>query len=127
MAITYATLDATYPIEQSPCSTNGAPNHENQCAIRVGICLAGAGVPLGSFGGARCWSGHSRDHTLRAEELATWLINPTRVRLFKDGVFTRTLRPRNATIGASSYADRKGIALFKNFWGTGNQGDHIDL
>jgi len=28
---------------------------------------------------------------------------------------------------SQSYSGLRGIVVFRNFWGTGNQGDHIDL
>ena len=42
----------------------------NQCAIRMGIALSGAGVDLRNFGGARCYPGlkHQPKHTLRAQD-----------------------------------------------------------
>ncbi len=55
-------------------------------------------------------------HVLRAEELAQWI---EKQKLF--GV------PSKLTKVKSSDYKKKGVVLFRNFWGAGNQGDHIDL
>jgi hypothetical protein len=39
-------------------------------------------------------------------------------------LFGSATKSKNAK---STNYKKKGIALFKNFWGAGNQGDHIDL
>lgn len=36
-------------------------------------------------------------------------------------------RTRRATVAPQQFAGRRGIVLCKNFWGPGQQGDHIDL
>ena len=51
----------------------GFPVFGNQCAIRMGVALSGAGLSLASFHGAKCWIKHSPRHILRAQELANWL------------------------------------------------------
>ncbi len=113
------------PILLDPCSTAGKKNYDNQCAIRFGICLANAGISLASFRGACCWHGHGRTHFLRAEELMHWLNS-------KDAQFIGTaeiyLRDRNGKQkSAGNFKGRRGIVVCRNFWGQGNQGDHIDL
>ena len=104
----------------NPCTTDGSINFENQCAIRMGVCLSKAGVPLSSFSGAKCYPGHkhNQSHILRAEELASWMKkNP--------GFFGSAEIKRN--VKSTDYAGKKGIIFLMNFWGAGNQGDHIDL
>ncbi len=103
--------------EHSPCSrADGTPNFENQCAIRMGVALKDGGFPLGGFRGARCWYGHR--HILRAQELANWL--KTQVPLLG-----KVEVKSKAT--ADDFAGRTGVIFFRDFWGPGNQGDHIDL
>lgn len=103
-----------------PCSTYGESNFKDQCAIRMGVCLQKANIPLSSFKGARCYPGHNHNqsHILRAEELANWLKRQIHY-------FGKVDIRRNVT--AAQYADKTGIALFRNFYGGNNQGDHIDL
>src|SRR4051794_16440824 len=126
MPIEFATLTASYPTDHDPCSKDGTRNFANQCAIRMGVCLAGAGLDLRGFHGARCWYRHGDRHILRAQELADWLRGDARVRAFKSGAFDRTRRER-VPIADTGYSGRQGIMFFQNFWGAGNQGDHIDL
>lgn len=119
MALSFGALWDNHPSTRGndhPCSTNGASNFRNQCAICLGIALEGCGVSLKSFRGARCWYGHG--HVLRAEELADWLRNGTVVFGVPD-IARSTSYAR--------YSTRSGIVFFRNFYGPGNQGDHIDL
>lgn len=110
--------------EKYPCKDkNGKPSFENQCAIRMGVCLERSGVNLKSFSGERCWHNHNPKHILRAEDLAEWL------KFYKHQFGTLNLYK-----GIGAYRDaleymklKKGIVFFRNFWGPGNQGDHIDL
>ena len=107
-----------YPIESAPCHTDGDPNFENQCAIRLGVALQDGGFSLAAFGGARCWHNHGSRHTLRAEELAGWMKS-------KPDQYGPVTIYRN--VDANSFLGRRGIMFCRNFWGPGNQGDHIDL
>ncbi|WP_250654699.1 type VI secretion system amidase effector protein Tae4 [Alkalimarinus coralli] len=119
MSVSFGFLWANHPANNGfdePCATNGVGNFENQCAIRMGVALSASGVSLSSFRSAKCWHGH-KNHVLRAQELADWLA-------FGGGSFGRPAIHKSAK--ASSFIN-SGIVFFKNFWGRGNQGDHIDL
>lgn len=121
MPVNFNDLWNAYPADNSPCQNSaGAPNFDNQCAIRMGLCLIGAGVNLSSCRAVRCWHGHGRLHILRAQELADWLTERQARREFG----AVEIRSR-ATY--TVYHGRNGIAFFRNFYGSGNQGDHIDL
>ncbi len=113
------------PVVIEPCTTKGVSNYDNQCAIRFGVCLANSGISLASFRGACCWHRHGRTHFLRAEELMQWLNT-------KDANFVGyadiSKRDKNGKQKSSTdYKGRRGIVVCRNFWGPGNQGDHIDL
>jgi hypothetical protein len=119
MAFTFETLWNAYPQDFSPCQdANEIPQFGNQCAIRVGLSLIDGGADVSGFPGVRCWHGHSGRHILRGEELAAWM----------DG---EKLQFGQADIrvnsDASTYLGLRGIIFCRNFWGPGNQGDHIDL
>jgi hypothetical protein len=123
--LTFTQLLEHYPAEHSPCQNSaGHPNFGNQCAIRMGVCLGDAGVDLRSFRGVRCWHGHSPRHILRAQELADWLKTQTRVFGTPE---IRRRRSRTPAADEHAFSGRNGIILCQNFWGAGNQGDHIDL
>jgi hypothetical protein len=108
-----------YPESSSPCSDgSGAPNFENQCAIRVGLALVNGGIDTTTFHGAKCWYHRNLKHFLRGEELAAWMQ-------LEPDIFGRVEIRRRAT--PDHYTGRKGIIFCRNFWGPGNQGDHIDL
>ena len=106
-----------------PCSTeSGAKNFENQCAIRMGVCLERSGFDLSKFPVAHCWH-HEKSlrHILRAEELANALKNfSLSEKIRKPIVF-------EGSEGFSKISGKKGIIFFKDYYGTNNSGDHIDL
>lgn len=109
------------PPERSPCrDAAGNPNFENQCAIRLSVAFIAAGISLATFRGAFCWHGHGRTHILRVEELGSWMHSQPRT-------FGRRERVRGTAATATRFAGRTGIIMCRNFWGRGNQGDHIDL
>ena len=111
------------PPESHPCHDSKGNVHaalENQCAIRLGLALQGAGVKTESVPGARCWNGHSRKHILRVLDLVPWIEkNATTIGCKKKTV--------HKGVTYSDFAGKKGIAYFQNFYGRNNQGDHIDL
>jgi hypothetical protein len=122
MPVAFRTLSNAYPTDRTPChNANSRSNFPHQCAIRMGLCLADAGVDLSSCHAVRCWYGHGRRHILRAEELAHWLASPAG--RFAIGVS----ETRRSNVNHSDYLGRTGIVFFQNFWGPGNQSDHIDL
>jgi hypothetical protein len=103
-----------------PCMVDDVPAFDNQCAIRMGICLEKAGLDLSGFKGARCWHNHKPKHILRAEELANWLrvkLGPSKLTVFKgkDVYLTAQKEMRLKT----------GIVFFKDAFSGGV--DHIDL
>lgn len=106
-----------------PCQ--GKTYFENQCVIRLGIAMAGAGISLASYKGAFCWNGHGRHHPLRVEQMKLWLNSDqvTFVPYAEKSVRTK----RGVQNSYHAYVGRKGIVAFLDFWGAGNSGDHIDL
>ncbi len=65
-----------HPYSDTPCDTT---YFRDQCAIRFGVALEGAGANLASFPGAKYYPGlkHSPKYVLRAQELANWLKTQT--------------------------------------------------
>ena len=128
MPVSFQTLWRNHPRNRtpavdSPCvDAKGSPAYQNQCAIRISVCLHASGVGLGSFRGAMCWHNHGRRHILRAEQMGAWLRTS---RIFGE-THVRQQAPR-ASLSSAAYSSLRGIILFRNFWGRGNQGDHIDL
>lgn len=124
----FKTLWANHPANATPpdiypcASTTGSPNFENQCAIRLGMALARSGVSLSSYTGAFCWHKHGKEHPLRVNDMYKWL-NASRFA----GKVEITKRSGGKPISHSDYLGRTGIVMWVNFWGTNNQGDHIDL
>jgi len=104
--------------EVFPCrDVHDMPNFDNQCAILMGTCLLRSDL-LRGYDKATCWYRGHKGHTLRARELADWMRR-------RSERFGRVEVRRNVSWGA--YKGRTGVVCFHNFWGVGNQGDHIDL
>lgn len=125
--ITFAELWNAYPNEAAPCKNpkTGDAAFSDECAIRVGTCLATAGITNKSFTGARCWyEGHPRSHMLRAEEVANWLL----LRPFAGCPKPTDITGKNWQAAAKG---RTGIVFFKDYWRRDSEkqptGDHIDL
>ncbi len=104
--------------ETFPCrDTEGNPHFGNQCAILMGTCLLRSNL-LQGYDKTTCWYSGHKGHTLRAREVADWMRrNP--------GRFGAVEVRSNVSWGA--FVGRTGFVCFHNFWGEGNQGDHIDL
>jgi hypothetical protein len=111
-----------------PCSSE----YQNQCAIRMGQSIHGAGVNMQDFQGARCgFADHQPRHVLRARELASWIKrNPA--------IFGVPLEIRKDSQTSQDFYEmakghvsgRTGIIYFEDFWapdGVNRTGDHIDL
>ena len=104
-----------------PCSTNGKKNFDNQCAIRMGECFEKAGISTKSWPVRRCWQHRGTgSHILAAEELANALT-----RVIVPGM--RKVEKYPGKDGFDKIKNRRGVIFFKDFWGPGMQGDHIDL
>lgn len=106
-------------LDDAPCKVNGRRAFENQCAIRLGDALINSAVDISTFKGVRCWHNHTPGHILRAEELANWLTSAF-------SPFRRVLK-FPAKEGFSNINGKTRIIFFKDFYGPGNTGDHIDL
>lgn len=113
------------PAVIEPCSTNGTSNHANQCVIRLGISMTQSGISLASYRGVCCWSRHGRTHPLRVEQMKLWLNSNDAYFVPYAKVSKRDKRGHQNSHHA--YSGRRGIVACLNFWGAGNQGDHIDL
>ena len=134
--VTFNELWGAHPTingEQFPCRTLGFPNFENQCAIRMGVCLKDAGIPASSIRGAiTCGqaklTNHAQDHMhfIRAKELANAL---RRASIPGVGSVHSLQTPQDF---ANELNGRKGIIFFNGYWWRSTDtsrptGDHIDL
>jgi hypothetical protein len=102
-----------HPYPGDPCDK---ATFTNQCAIRMGVALAGAGLSLGTFRGAKCWLRHTPRHILRAQELANWLVGQTTA--------VGTVTKYKTKVSNVDFAGKKGIVFIKDGWGAT---DHIDV
>lgn len=100
--------------------------YENQCAINLSAALMRSGVDMKSFSGTWSWEKNKPKYAIRAQELADWLASgaarlPSRLEKFEAKEAFGRIKDKRGMTG------RTGIVFFKNYWGTGAQGDHIDL
>lgn len=116
--VKFLDLWKSHPYPNKPCDDETFPN---QCAIRMGVALEGAGVDTNGFDemypDRRCYSGfdHSPKHILAAQELANWLKKDS-------SIFGKPQTYTGAT--SKEFKGIKGIVFIKNGWGAT---DHIDL
>lgn len=102
-----------HPYPNTPCDTALFPN---QCAIRMGVALAGAGVNMATFGGAKCWVPHKPRHILRAQELANWMTTQT-ITFGKVAKFKKK-------VTSDDFAGKTGVVFIQDGWAST---DHIDV
>jgi hypothetical protein len=118
---TFATLWSNHPTVKGEPPLLDKKVYENQCAINLSAALMRSGVSMKSYGGAWSWQKDKPKYAIRAQELANWLCTPA----------MSPLATRVQKFGGQDVFDRidlnTGIVFFQNYWGPGNQGDHIDL
>lgn len=104
-----------HPYPDWPCDKK---IFENQCAIRMGVALNGAGLSTATFPGVKCYPNlkHSPKHILRAQELANWLATQT--------VGVGTVKKYLKKVTSADFKGKKGIVFIKDGWGAT---DHIDV
>lgn len=94
--------------------------YENQCAINLSAALMRSGIQLTGFGGALSWQKGAPKYAIRAQELADWLQTTfPRVPMKCEKVAPKEF--------SAKLSQKRGIIFFQNYWGSGKQGDHIDL
>lgn len=65
------------------------------------------------------WQKDKPKYAIRAQELADWLA--------RLGAVPSRVEKLSAKEAFDKISDRRGIIFFQNYWGAGQQGDHIDL
>lgn len=135
MKPSFKTLWDSYPanprdldgVEKYPCRYPDDPGRyafDNQCAIRVGLALDRAGMDFRQYRGAKCWFKGHNGHILRAQELANWLNGQL------GGAKKYIKQTHGDKPGLKALQELQGstgIIIFRDFWGPGSSGDHIDL
>ncbi|SHN60420.1 type VI secretion system amidase effector protein Tae4 [Desulfovibrio litoralis] len=132
--ITFKELWSAYP-EAAPCNkpSDGSlwdeifgtnPAFDNQCAIRLSVCLQHAGASLKTFKGVTCNYHKDEKHVLRAKELAEWLDKRYLANWPKSiNITSKDWR--------SKITNKTGVVYFANYWiPEGSKfptGGHIDL
>jgi len=116
----FVTLWANHPTIRGDVPLLDRATYPNQCAINVGAAIIRSGNDMRTFKGTWSWQKDKPRYPIRAQELADWLNSPgaqmpARVERLPGNGFEEKM------------ADRTGIVFFQNYWGPGQQGDHIDL
>ena len=116
---TFAQFWNNHPIIKGDAPLLDTKIYANQCAINVYASLQRSGVDLSGFHGQLSWQKEKPKYALRAQELADWLA--------KHGSVPYPVEKFAAKDIFEEIDGKRGIVFFRNYWGTGNQGDHIDL
>ena len=123
---TFARLWSQHPNVTGEGPLLDKQQYENQCAINVGAALQRAGVALSSYRGAWSWQKDKPKYPIRAQEMANWLASgASRLATKTEKFGAKEAFGREE--GKKGMMGRTGIVFFQNYWGTGAQGDHIDL
>ncbi|MDA8455946.1 type VI secretion system amidase effector protein Tae4 [Acidovorax sp. GBBC 3334] len=100
--------------------------YENQCAVNFSAALIRSGVSFKSFHGAWSWQAGTQKYPIRAQQVADWLTSGASKLPIKTEKFSgKDAFGLNGSTGGMT--GRSGLVFFQNYWGTGRQGDHIDL
>jgi hypothetical protein len=132
MAVDFADLWRNHPSNASPADNapckkrSGASAFENQCVIRLGEALTRSGVDLSPFRGTFCWHRHGKRHPLKVEQFKHYVDSDNA--LFAPYYADKYVKTRSGLQKTyHHFLGSTGIVCFRNFWGAGNRGDHIDL
>jgi hypothetical protein len=116
----FASLWSNHPNIKGDAPVLDKKVYENQCAINVGAAWLRSGMTLSGYTGALSWEKDKPKYPIRAQELANWFASPHSHLPFKVQKF-------GGKEVFEKISGKPGIIFFQNYWGTGNQGDHIDL
>lgn len=116
----FATLWNNHPTIKGDAPILDRKVYENQCAINVSAAWMRSGMKLSGYTGVLSWEKDKPKYAIRAQELAHWFAS------------THSRLPANVQkFGGKEVFDaisgKTGIIFFRDYWGAGNQGDHIDL
>lgn len=117
----FETLWKSHPTIKGDAPLLSTATYQNQCAINMHACLERSGADLKTFHGVRSWEKNKPKYALRAQELANWLSGPFARPSFHFSV------EKFSGKDAFDKIKGRGIIFFQNYYGPGNQGDHIDL
>ena len=95
--------------------------YENQCAINLYAALQRSGVNVKSFHGQLSWQKDKPKYAMRAQEVVDWLASAAHP------IFPAKVEKFGGKEVFEKINGKTGIIFFQNYWGVGNQGDHIDL
>jgi hypothetical protein len=116
----FASLWRGHPNIKGDTPLLGKKVYENQCAINLSAAWLRAGGSLVGYPGVLSWQKDKPRYPIRAQELANWFASPH-----------SPLHAKVQKFGGKevfdAIANKTGIVFFQNYWGTGSQGDHIDL
>ncbi len=116
----FTTLWSNHPNIKDDAPLLDKKVYENQCAINMSAAWIRSGMNLSGYTGALSWEKEKPKYAIRAQELANWFATPR-----------SHLHANVQKFGGKNVFDaiksKPGIIFFQNYWGAGNQGDHIDL
>lgn len=116
----FSTLWGNHPNIKGDAPILDKAVYENQCAINLGAAWLRSGMTFSGYTGALSWEKDKPKYPIRAQELADWFATPR-----------SHLPSRVQKFGGKEVFEKingkTGILFFQNYWGSGDQGDHIDL
>lgn len=116
----FVTLWKNHPIVTGEGPLLDTRQYPNQCAVKLYAALQRSGVNMRTFSGQLSWQKNVPKYAIRAQDLADWLASPA-------SPIHSKVEKYSGKDAFEKISGRTGIVFFQNYWGTGNQGDHIDL
>jgi hypothetical protein len=116
---TFNQLWSNHPTIKGDAPLLSHATYPNQCAINLYAALQRAGFNVSTFHGLLSWDSDKPKYAIRAQEVADWLARP--------GTISSRIEKFSGKEVFNRIPNRQGIVFFKNYWGPGHQGDHIDL
>ena len=118
---TFSPLWNNHPTIKGDTPLLDKKQYENQCAINLYAALQRSNVNVKTFHGQLSWQKDKPKYAIRAQEVANWLASAT------NPIFPAKVEKFSGKDAFDKIKGKKGVVFFKNYWGAGNQGDHIDL
>ncbi len=122
--LSFPKLWANHPNVKREAPLLDKGTYQNQCAINLYAALIRSGVNAKTFRGRLSWQKNRPKYAIRAQELADWFASPFGR---SSGVMMPQVQKFSGKEVFEKIKGKRGIIFFQNYYGPGNQGDHIDL
>jgi hypothetical protein len=125
----FTTLWNNHPTVKGEKPLLDTVSYENQCAVNLAAAMMRSGYDFKTYRGVKSWQKEGTKYPIRAEQLASWLTTAA-AKLPNKVVQYNGKEIKDEKTGQDVFDtlnNKTGIIFFRDYWGPGMQGDHIDL